>query len=558
MSVLQMTVLLLFILITTFYLLFPKKEGFLNVSGVTSSSIYKDAGVTITPSDIDSQYNAMRSGLADKGNLLHMKRCYQFPNETIESIRNKFNYMLDNDGMYYTDFDMVTCKFSDVESRIMCELQKFKDQLCGSGASSMKCGTKRTEMDWSSTKGCPSNIMPTTTDGGCNTVVHGPVYALVFQAPYYRVKDDITKEPRPLTLQFQTLDVQLMPRNGYQNDDDSGTPLFIYVQLLFSKYNKNGTYTPGVDYMNQYFIPVWDRKYFSKEMQCFIKTVGKNDMVGGCATIDKPYEAKCLGPKDAMVKNPKDEKNTPSSYGILYTVNQDFTLLSNIFQEDSIISKAFVYPQVYFKKGPFGNKEDAAMACAQENGVLASVNDIQDAYFAGANICQNGYASNGSIVQTSQGTLPECREKGFKTMFKKNVNDSKVGAFCYGIRPAQGGTDDKGITSWNAKGYETKFDWTNNKTNQIKQVCGTFSEEKYFAKYPDAKNFSPEGGLWHWAHIGIQKGYDGFIREGDMSGKFDEDGYAIVHIDKPSTLSSLDHLKQVGWQENRRVCLKTA
>lgn len=557
-SVLQMIVLLVVILFATFYLVLPKKEGFVNLSGVTSSSLYMNAGRNATTQDIDSNFTAVETTLADKGSLLHMRRCYQFPQETLESFRNKFKYEMNGDGMYYVDFDMVTCKFSDVESRIVCELQKFKEKICGTPGKTL-CGKPRSNTPWIAKSGCSSttpspmiSITPqSTSENECKMKIQGPVYAFVFQAPYYRTKDTITNEERPLALQFQTLDTMLMPYNGVETDIDSETPLFIYVQLLFPRYNKNGTFT-SVNFMDQYYIPEWDRKYFSKEMQCFIKTIKKYDMVGGCATTNAPYEAKCLGPKTAMGFSKADEKNTLSTYGILYQVNNKYTMFNELFETDFTKLSPPMQPQeVFHVKGNFTNIGDAVAACNKAGGaVVASREDVYDAYAAGLNVCERGIINDGLVAFSSQGNMSDCPEMG-KFSIEYQQNRKNIGAFCYGERPF----NDPNVSKWDARGFLSKLDWVKAPTNKVNTKCGTFSDDKYFEKYPDAKQ-SGLSGLQHWVTTGIAQGLKGFIKESDKSGDFDEQTYTTLSTGKNKSLAAMQYLKEQAFAEENRVCIK--
>lgn len=550
-----MIVLLLVVLLVTFYLVLPKREGFLNLSGVNSISLYMNAGRDATAAEVDANFAAVESTLADKGSLLHMRRCYQFPNETLESFRQKFTYSFSNDGMYYVDFDMITCKFSDVESRIMCELQKFKDKLCGVQGK-IKCGNTVTSTKWSADRGCTISTPLTSgvqaTDPDCVRKIQGPVYALVFQAPYYRAKDNtVPGGERMISLQFQTLDTMLMPYNGLQKEDDSNTPIFIYVQLLFPRYNKNGTYMPQVNYMDQYFFPEWDRKYFSKEMQCFIKTVGKLDTVGGCASSQSPYEAVCLGPRTPINYAEDDEKGTVSTYGVLYQINRSYALFQDLFYESTPTSSPPIkMPEVFHMKGSFLDVQSASAECNKVGAVIASREDAYDAYAAGHNVCEQGFVSDGFIVSSSQGTLSACQNnKGFNVV--SNQNRPNVGVFCYGVRPK----NNNKINAWDARGFLSKFDWLNITQNVPQTKCGAFSEEKYFAKYPDAQA-SGQSGLQHWVSQGMAKGYKGFLKGSDVSGSFDEAMYSKMYAGKIVNQSGIQHLRQKGAAEEKWVCLK--
>jgi hypothetical protein len=241
-----------------------------------------------------------------------------------------------------------------------------------------------------------------------------------------------------------------------------------------------------------------------------------------------------------------------STYGILYTINPTFALLSNTMEQDTENTTQLVSPQVYFKKGPYGSLQEASKACTADNSVVASQNDVNDAYFTGANICQEGYTSNGMLAKTSQGTFAECNKKEFTTRLPTTTESQNIGVFCYGLRPDATADD---VLMWDGKSrLASKFDWMQSLSKKEPQKCGTFSDEKYFKAYPDAKSWGQA--LKHWALEGINKKYKGFIKESDFTGTFDEQGYANLNQDKMTSTSSLQHLQDVGWKEDRRICLK--
>lgn len=555
-SVIQMSLLVIVLLLSTFYLFYPRREGFIGEMMVPLTSVYKNTPKGENGTSDDSQLNMFLAGASDKNDLLHMRRCYQFPNETIESFKNKYKYVRsnDNDGMYFIDFDMIVCNFAEVESRIICELQKFRDNIClpGRATSSRTCsGNAASIYKWSKTNGCPVNAPDTKVNDipDCTSKIHGPVYALVFQAPYYRAYDEKTKEERVLTNQYHTGDFKLLPYNAFQDDNDSGVPLYIYVQLLFSRYNQNGTYLPTVDFMNQYYLPEWDRTFYSKEKQCFIQAKNKPLLFGGCATMDEPYKSICLGPRTAMNFGPSDEKNTVSSYGILYTINTTHVSCKDLFNGMEMLTNGFVSPQVFFRKGDYKSREEADAACKELNASLASDADIQNAHFAGANWCEKGWTADDSVASVAHGSIPACTQARFD--LRGNPNEAQ-GAFCYGIRPSSS----QNIISWNPT-VSNKYQMSlQSRQAQLKmQKCGTFDAKKYVQKYPEAKQ-AEHGAFWHWANIGISKGYKVSFVEGGSEGEFDPVAYRKFHTDIDPNTSVEEHLKSKGWQENRRICIK--
>lgn len=322
----------------TFYMLIPKREPFVNVaSGNSYFSIYQNEAYT-SPQQIDDAVDALRITLDDKDDMLHMRRCYQFPNKTVQTMKSDlttaYNHPVEG-GMYVTDFEMITCSFKDVESKIVCEIQKFYEtNLCKSNAT-LSCSqfpNSVTDMNnWKEeTAKCPqiSNANKNTPSSrielSCDAKLQGPIYVLLFQAPYYR-----NDNQEPITLQFTMDAYGFLPFNSKRNVPDDDAPIYYYAQIMFARYNKMGMLSQ-IDFMRDKFMPELDRTNFSKEKQCFLMTKNNRERIhlpGGCGSTDgTPYVATCLGPATPGVR---DSKNTRSSYGILYELNPQYHVLSS-------------------------------------------------------------------------------------------------------------------------------------------------------------------------------------------------------------------------------------
>jgi hypothetical protein len=420
----------LFAALMTFYLLLPKREGFINsLSGYTSMSIYKDEK-NDTPAKIDQSLELMRIALDDGDDLLHLRRCYQFPEYTIERFKRERNRLYAHEaegGMYVADFDLITCSFQDVQSRIMCELQRFHTaHLC------KQTGTwcpRRPGTQWRESNKCPlsGTLRSVPIEEKCDTKIHGPVYALIFQAPYYRNADN-----QPMSVQFTIDSYGYLPYNQNKPAPDEDAPIYYYVQLLFARYNRVGTRSQ-LDFMRDHFLPKWDAAFFSKEKQCFLITKNNRErpsFPGGCASTNgAPYSATCLGPKNPLLPN-ADEKTTRSSFALLYEINPSYNLLAPIM---------------------------------------------------------------GTVAPSSPPQAPG---------------------------------------------------------------CGTFSPDKYVQAYGDVP--PSETPFQHWAMVGVAQGRLGFL-DGQTAagGLFDAAGYEAQHLDvRRARVPGAEHLRQAGWRENRRICLK--
>lgn len=335
-----------FAALMTFYMLMPGKEHFLSIpSGNTFFRIYSEEAYT-TPQQIDKATASALITLDDKDDMLHMRRCYQFPRKTIQNIKSEAGAMYAHQveaGMHFVDFEMVTCAFADIESRIVCEIQKFYEtNLCRIDRKVGSCSSFPNSVlnvaTWKETTKCP--LKPDTTGAApagssdaspaCDQKLQGPIYVLLFQAPYYR-----NNEQKPISLHLNTGSYGMLPYNATGNVPDDDAPIYYYVQILFSRYNRMGMLSQ-LDFMRDKFLPQMDKENFSKEMQCFLTTKNNRQRVflpGGCGSTDgTPYRATCLGPARPGVM---DTKETLSSYGILYEINRNYHIFTPFIARDA-------------------------------------------------------------------------------------------------------------------------------------------------------------------------------------------------------------------------------
>jgi hypothetical protein len=368
------------IFVATFYMLMPRmfKEAFTDLS---TRTINVDPN-TNTPSALDAGLSGAFPTLSDRRELLLMKRCYQFPKHTIESFQRAVRYRHEQDDMYVRSFGLLTCAFKDVESRIMCELQTFRERvLCKDNASLYLCPTplpNSQEMTGSGgglhnypTTSCRSaayqktSSVPREEESPCTNGIQGPVYALIFQAPYYR-----NDQNRTVSAWINSRDLfgeSAARDNGIGNPTVlEDVPMYVYVQLLFSRYNSAGIYLPNKDFVNQWIIPEWDKRYFSKDAKCYLRANKASvfPTFAGCGSVDAtPYAARCLGPANPIKPDVNDANDTKSSFGVLYEVNPAFAHLRKLFGESKPLTLSVPAPNAC--RG-FRETDRVSNACLRE------------------------------------------------------------------------------------------------------------------------------------------------------------------------------------------------
>lgn len=332
----------IFAAVITFFMLVPKKEHFISVSsGETYPSVYKTAAYT-SPAMIDDIFKLKAITMDDRDDLLHMKRCYQFPDAKVNSIKTGLPQFYSQvsaveGGVYNVSFDMLSCSFKDVQSRIICELQKFHEKFLCNSTKNLSCTTFESSItnvdSWNPNQKCPFPRPAAESDITitCSTKIEGPVYALIFQSPYYR-----NAQNQNMPIQFTIDKYGYLPYNTDKPVPDENAPIYYYVNLVFSRYNKNGKLAP-VDYMRDRYIPLLDSFAFSKDKACYINAKNNPNpgMPVGCASTDTPYKATCLGPRNPLSPN-ADERNTESSYGILYEINPEYSIIKDIMNDEPI------------------------------------------------------------------------------------------------------------------------------------------------------------------------------------------------------------------------------
>jgi len=262
------------------------------------------------------------------------KRCYQYP-EILE------NLMATNQNYYQDDkstqiFTVVTPEYNDVRIAIVNAIQTAHDTLLNDGT---------------------------------GVAIHGPVYILMTQVPYYKNIDGSTMAIQhnidnylytPVYVVHDTnttiVDTNVTETTRGLTVQKDTQPIFYYIEIHYSRYDKKGRLMK-IDSYFENVIKNTDNINLSYEQQCYIRGAGTSgtNVFGGCAstqntisgiTSDIPgtnnnstnTDAKCLGPKPENHLSPSsaiDYKNTVSTFISIYMVNTKCSTLKQYFYDDS-------------------------------------------------------------------------------------------------------------------------------------------------------------------------------------------------------------------------------
>lgn len=269
--------------------------------GESTQSLYYNARST---DSFDNAVSQNFNGLVDyTSSMLLMKRCYAIPEVLIEELERE-----DDAGFYTNYFSIYTNDFKDVQQKLLDHLIQFADRQ--------------------STK-----------------LIKGDVYILLTQQPYYRHEDGT---------EISLDATKINERHNYFGPKYSGKavidehPIYYSGIIIFAAYNSDGSYVSCKDAFYN-LMKDWDKTLVSNQNQCFIRCVNDESKFCGCATGTEtgaseankraaisanttPYDSMCLGKN---LSNPSDTtKITPTSYYILYIVNQQYKIdfdMSRIF-----------------------------------------------------------------------------------------------------------------------------------------------------------------------------------------------------------------------------------
>jgi len=280
----------IFILIILIVSIVPKREFF-----VDSVAIYnkhrpnnKSSGEILR---VETNYLKELYALFPETNteLLNMDRCVSVNTTSKEKSIKDIDLSLSKLVFPHHKYEMTITHFNEVEKKIMLDLEK-------------------TYLD--------KNL----------TQLYGPIYALVFQAPYLRVIDKDCNV-RELTAQYNI--------NSYNNlgyyvgKDESGyipnethikcqnvinkiktNKVRVVVYILYPAYNKQYK----LKYLNWDNIKCNMQTLFNQRDfndKCFIKCKEASDKACGCLNTNKPYSSKCVDNTSGNLVNS----------GVLYLIN---------------------------------------------------------------------------------------------------------------------------------------------------------------------------------------------------------------------------------------------
>jgi len=272
-----------------FMISMPKVESFTN--DVDLYNKYKPSALTI-PRLINAEKAYLKSTYGDRitnleGDLLIMSRCLKYkvntkPDDFKKFLDNEMNKLI----FPYQSLSFSIGTFADVETKVLEKLKEFY---------------KKNKLE----------------------ILNGPVYVLVFQAPYLRLITENCKA-EPMSVQFNY-------HNNYNNVgyfiggnsscDSLRSNIYtnkthILMYLLYPTYNKKGKFV----YKN------WENikcnmqsilKQFHYDPSCFVKCKD-TDKACGCLNSDKPYKARCLGDNGVYKMD-----NNLYNHGILYLINSE-------------------------------------------------------------------------------------------------------------------------------------------------------------------------------------------------------------------------------------------
>ena len=175
----------------------------------------------------------------------------------------------------------------------------------------------------------------------------GPLYALVFQSPYYRDNRTGTNAGSDSVIHVQPFNIQ---EYGYRpsvilrdiiegqaigsQEPEEGIAFTVYIMSpMYDPANKLRIMSPeSTQNAVERCVGYWLRQSTSDNM-CKMKCPNHSVYTCGCLNKknDSPYEAVCLGPKNAKDKQKKDYIN----YGSLYRIHERHPTMVNIFDSRS-------------------------------------------------------------------------------------------------------------------------------------------------------------------------------------------------------------------------------
>jgi hypothetical protein len=177
---------------------------------------------------------------------------------------------------------------------------------------------------------------------GSNHLLKGPIYVLMFQAPYYRdLRTGSSGMNTVISVQpFNASDYRYNPsmilRDVVENEPlgsmepTEGVSFVFYIMFpMYDPANKLRMMSPDAsnDAVSQ-CVGYW-LKQATNENMCRMKCPNHSGYTCGCLNTMRPYPSVCLGPK-----NKKDlQKKEFINYGIFYRVHERHALNVQMFDE---------------------------------------------------------------------------------------------------------------------------------------------------------------------------------------------------------------------------------
>ena len=175
--------------------------------------------------------------------------------------------------------------------------------------------------------------------------LQGPVYAMIFQAPFYRdLRTGIPGNHSEIAIQpFNVMEYKysasVILRNMVEGASihsmDAPNPgLFFLVYLVCPMYDPTNRFRDLSKASRGQSINAC-LKYFldntTNEALCKVKCAKSDVLRCGCLNRKVPYAATCLGP------NAKDDRQKTNiiSYSIMYRINERDARMSNLFEESA-------------------------------------------------------------------------------------------------------------------------------------------------------------------------------------------------------------------------------
>ena len=336
---------IILITILVIVLLIPRKiinENFETLRGYTSETIYRDLK-DITKYDNRMKEKDFISLIDDRSDELLMKRCYQIPGTKMENLMNDG---INNRPCKARSFNVITTDFTEVIEKIVLNVQDIHD---------------------------------TRVKG----LIHGPVYVLISQVPYY--KND---KGQDIALQaFNVADYGFSPRYDQSNTNSNHT-IFYKVIIIYSRYSK-GWRLNETDLFKTSIMSWLDSNNISYEPQCFMSAIGTRSgpfKYGGCASSDGTIKiddktinsATCLGPKwgnNLLQSDTTDVKNTPSTYLILYVLNNNADSIKRFLYNKDTVDYPTPWQYVRNVHVPLRQNSNKNVECVSNDGINCLLND---------------------------------------------------------------------------------------------------------------------------------------------------------------------------------------